>query len=221
MTDRLAHALAAFDAENARDPTSERDGDTLVPTQLLHARRVSAWLARIAPDAQEPLRLAARCQHLKRWHIARDSYPQGRTGYLQWREALARFHASEADKILGELGYDEGVRKRVSELVRKKKLRHDPEAQLLEDAICCTFLEFEAAPFAQKHPADKVVDILVKTLAKMGPRGRSLVLHACGRAEVDAAVAPGTVLALPAGVLALLERALSSAPPAQPLDDDR
>ena len=56
------------------------------------------------PKASEPLRLAARCQHLCRWMIPRDSYPMTRAGYLKWREDLKHFHAEKAGAILRELG---------------------------------------------------------------------------------------------------------------------
>ena len=50
---------------------------------------------------------------------------------------------------------------------------------LHEDTACLVFLEFEFAPFAPKHPDDKVIDILKKTWAKMSARGQqeALKLH--------------------------------------------
>ncbi len=205
MSQRFERAVAAFDAENARDPVQLPEG----PEQLVHARRVAAWLERLAPEAPEALRLAARCQHLRRWEIPRRDFPDGRTGYLQWREKLARFHAACAAEILRGVGYDEAAVQRVEQLVRKKHLKDDAEVQLLEDAICCTFLEHEAASFAQKHPEEKVVDILRKTWGKMGPRGRSVVLSALGRGELAAGVVPGASLSVPPPVAALLEQALA------------
>src|SRR5262245_29429324 len=108
---RFQVAIARFDAANAQDPRG---------IELPYAKRLSKWVERLAPDAGEALRLAARCQHLRRWEIPRESYPLGRIGYLKWREALKHFHAEEAGKVLREVGYDEEMIQRVQRIVLKK-----------------------------------------------------------------------------------------------------
>src|SRR5436309_4432758 len=129
ISGRFQDAIARFDAANAQDP---RD------IELPYAQRLSAWVERLAPEASASLRLAARCQHLRRWASPRESYPPGRVGYLKWREALKHFHAEEAGKILREVGYDDAMVERVQKLNLKKK---DPETDVLEDALCLLFLE--------------------------------------------------------------------------------
>src|SRR5438105_4176918 len=76
----------------------------------------ATWVLRLCPNASEELRLAARSQHLCRWMIPRDSYPRTRPGYLQWREALKKFHAQKTGEILRGLGYPESVIARVQNL---------------------------------------------------------------------------------------------------------
>ncbi len=44
---------------------------------------------------------------MQRWTSARDSYPQGRAGYLKWREELKKFHARTVTEIMGQAGYPE------------------------------------------------------------------------------------------------------------------
>jgi hypothetical protein len=129
-----------------------------------------------APGASECLKLAARCQHLCRWEIAREAYPAGRVGYLNWRHELQRFHAEKAAGILAEAGYSEQMISRVSSLLQKKKLRRDPETQLLEDVVCLVFLRYYLEPFAVKHPEEKIVDILRKTWKKMSEDCRQTAL---------------------------------------------
>ena len=68
---RFDATIAAFDAANAEDPNRD-EGQ---PKELLYARRMSAMLARFAPDAPEAVRLAARAQHLQRWKTPRTSFP--------------------------------------------------------------------------------------------------------------------------------------------------
>jgi hypothetical protein len=133
---------------------------------------MSAWLLRLAPDASEALRLAARAQHIARWRIPRSDYPEGRDGYLNWRRDLGRFHAVTAEKIFGDAGYPQDEIDRVADLLQKKGLKRDDEVQALEDAACLVFLEHEFTGFSRKHPDDKVVDIVRKTLIKMSDRGR-------------------------------------------------
>ena len=73
-------ACERFDAENARDPNLEFAGGERHPRELLYARRLTDWVLELAPDASEALRLAARCQHICRWIIPRDSQPMTRAG---------------------------------------------------------------------------------------------------------------------------------------------
>ena len=84
-SDRFTAAIAQIDAANAADPNRESYQGRAEPRELLYSRRMSDWLSRLAPDASEALRLAARGQHICRWTIPRGSYPMDRTGYLRWR----------------------------------------------------------------------------------------------------------------------------------------
>ncbi len=180
-TDRFRAAIAAMDAYNAKDPTTEMVGGASVAAALLYGRRMTGWLLRLAPDASEPLRLATRAQHIGRWKIARGDYPEGRTGYLQWRSDLAKFHAEVTAEILVEAGYDAESIARVGDLVQKKSIKRDEEAQVVEDAACLVFLEHQFSDFSRQHEDEKIIDIIEKTLAKMSARGREeaekLVIH--------------------------------------------
>jgi hypothetical protein len=174
---RFEQAIAAFDAANAEDPHRLVVGGEPRPRELVHAERVSAWVERLAPNASEPLRLAARCQHIRRWQIPRASYPAGRVGYLQWRTELARFHADTAASILDELGYEREIIDAVRRINVKQGIRSNPDTQTMEDALCLEFLESEFEDFARKHPPEKVIGIVQKTWKKMSPRGQELALN--------------------------------------------
>jgi hypothetical protein len=108
--------------------------------------------------------------------VPRDSYPRDRIGYLKWRTFLYGFHADQAEAILREVGYDDATIARVRSLVKKERIKSDPEAQALEDVICLCFLENYFADFAQGHDEQKVVDILRKTWGKMSPVGHAAAL---------------------------------------------
>ena len=164
---RFSDAIARIDAVHAEDPEQR---------ELTYATRLIAWLAKLAPDASESLRLAVRCQHLRRWAIARASYPEGKVGYLRWRKEESLAHAALAGELLAQSGYDANEVKRVQSLVKKEAIKHDAEAQTLEDVTCLVFLEHELAAFAAKHPEAKVVDILRKTWPKMSSRGQQAAL---------------------------------------------
>lgn len=186
---RFEEAIARFDAMHAEDPERDASGQ---PKELVYARRMSAWLEKLAPDAAEPLRLAARCQHIRRWAIRRSDYPAGAAGYRKWRVDEATAHALVAGDILAQSGYDESTTLRVQSLLRKEKLKQDPDTQLLEDVGCLVFLEHYFADFARKHDEAKLVDILRKTWRKMSPRGHQAALG----------------LAFPAPLRAIVEKAL-------------
>lgn len=173
---RYQAALAAFDAANESDPNRELWQGEEHPKELLYSRRMSGWLQRLEPDASEALRLAVRCQHLCRFKIPREDYPMDRRGYLRWRNDCKGMHAELAGKILRQVGYDEETRRRVQDLVQKKRLKLDPEAQLLEDVACLVFLDYYLEDFARKHEDAKVIDILRKTWRKMSTRAHAAAL---------------------------------------------
>ena len=107
--ERFDQTIARFDALNAEDPSRELVDGRERPKALLYAERLTAMLERIAPDASEALRLAARCQHLQRWKIPRAEYPMTQAGYFQWRSELRDFHVDLATTILSDAGYDEAA----------------------------------------------------------------------------------------------------------------
>jgi hypothetical protein len=165
-------ALRRFDEENSRDPNFENSQ----PRELLYAQRLTDWVLRLAPDASEELRLAARSQHICRWEIPRKNYPMTRAGYLKWRADLKKFHAQKSGEILREAGYDENAIRRVQDLNLKKNFPNDSETQILEDALCLVFLEFQLADLAAKTADDKTINALQKSWGKMSEAARAEAL---------------------------------------------
>jgi hypothetical protein len=193
LSDRFERAIAAIDAANAADPNRIVVRGARRPKELAHAELVSAWVARLAPDASEALRLAARAHHVRRWEIPRTSQPADRAGYHRWRVALHAHHARIAGELLAAVGYAPDLIARVQDLVRKRGLGRDPEVQALEDALCLVFLETQFAELAGRMQASKLADVLRKTLRKMSPAAHalaaSLPLAAPERALLERAVA--------------------------------
>ncbi|MCK0715472.1 DUF4202 domain-containing protein [Chromohalobacter sarecensis] len=168
-------AKTALDAAHAEDPkrAMTEEGDEQ-PAELLYAQRMSDWLARVAPEASEPLQLAVRAQHLRRWEVPRDDYPRDRPSYLAWRRDLGRRQAALAEMIVREAGYDEAAVAHVGALIRKENLKRDADTQALEDTACLVFMAHYFSDFAREHDDDKLVHIVAKTWRKMSPRGHEL-----------------------------------------------
>jgi hypothetical protein len=194
---RTAAVLALIDDANARDPERE-DGE---PRALRYGRRMSAVLAGLVPDASPHLRIACRGQHIERWTRPRRDWPEGKAGYLRWREDLKRFHAARVADLMEAAGWDAADRERVGRLIQKQGIKRDAEVQALEDTACLVFITYEFADFAAGHPADKIIDIVAKPGRKMSPAGRRAALalglpaplaEALMRAETEAAQSSGT-----------------------------
>ncbi len=190
---RLTDVFAAIDAANALDPNTIKVDGRPQPAELAYGRRMSETLARLAPHASEHLRIAARGQHIERWTSPRASYPAGRVGYLKWRKDLQGFHARRIGEIMMAAGYDAGDVERVGALVRKERLKSDPDAQMIEDVACVVFLEHYLGDFLAKTDEEKLAGILAKTWNKMSPLGRD----------------EARKLPLPSAVPLLLERGLA------------
>jgi hypothetical protein len=168
---RFEAVIAAIDAANAADPTTIETQGRAEPAELVYGWRMTETLARIAPDASEPLRIAGRGQHIERWRFPRKSYPEGRAGYLKWRQDAKEMHAQRLGAIMTDAGYEPADIARVGALVRKEKFKLNPEAQLLEDVICIVFLEHYLMAFMAKTPPAKLPGILAKTWRKMSEIG--------------------------------------------------
>jgi len=176
MSSKLAQALTAIDAANAADPNVITYGGEEQPKELCHSRLATEWLDRLAPEATEAQKLAARAHHLRRWEIPRDSYPKDRAGYLRWRTELGRFHAEETAKLLADAGYDAETIERVKAIIRKRNLKGDPEVQTHEDVLCLVFLSTQLDMLAADLETDKLIEVLAKSLNKMSEEGRQQAL---------------------------------------------
>jgi len=176
-SERFARAIAAIDAANAADPHLLDTPSGKRPKELVHAELLTAWVQRLRTDASEPLLLAARGHHIRRWTLPRSSYPPGRRGYLEWRRHLHRFHADEVGTILDDLGYDAATITRVQQIVRKERLTLDPEVQTLEDGLCLVFLQLQLDELSGRvADNEKMVGVLKKSWRKMSPAGRAFAL---------------------------------------------
>ena len=170
----LTRARELIDAAHAGDPKRTADGR---PAELVYADRMEAWAACAAAEPTELLRLAARCQHLERWRVPRATFPDGKVGYLKWRQSLYRQQADRARELLLQAGVPAAAADEVAVWVSKSGLKTNPGTQALEDAACLVFLENEIEAFAAQHadyPREKFVDIIRKTWKKMSPRGQDL-----------------------------------------------
>jgi hypothetical protein len=168
----IDRARSAIDAANAADP-NEHDGE---PLALLQGRLAEGWVIRLDPDASEALRLAARAHHLRRWVVPRDSYPDGRAGYLRWRRDQKQRHAEELRELLEQVGLDPVIVARAAAIVAKVGLGSDPEVQVFEDAVCLTFLETQLGETADRLDADRMTTVIAKTLTKMSEPGKAAAL---------------------------------------------
>ena len=167
--ERLARAIAAIDAANAGDPETIVVRGERRPKEQAHAELMTEWLGVLDPAAGDEQLLAARAHHLRRWSIPRSQYPDGRAGYLRWRNALSRQHATEVATILEAAGYPPETITRVQQLIRKEGLGRDPDVQAHEDARCLVFVETQLADLVARLGHDRAVEVVAKTLRKMSP----------------------------------------------------
>lgn len=199
MTDheRFARAIAAIDEGNAGDPNIITVGARTGPKEIVHAQLVTEWVEKLRPGASEPLLLAARGHHLRRWTVPRTSAPSGRAGYLRWRKSLQEQHARELGALLTEAGYDDATVERVQSIVRKEHLATDAEVQTLEDALCLVFLETQLLDVAARLDPETLTRVIIRTAHKMSPAGIAAIaqvpLDEHARAILAAALAQDVV----------------------------
>lgn len=163
---RLAKVLDAIDRVNQTDPKKY---------EFPYSQWVTEWVKKLEPNPSEELLIAARGQHIARWEIPRDSFPDDRKSYLAWREKLKGMHAEKIGALMREAGYPAESIAKVERIILKKNLR-DPESQIVEDALCLVFLEHQFTDLLHKEPEATMVEILRKTWRKMGEKGRAAAM---------------------------------------------
>ena len=172
-------AVALIDAANSEDPNKVAADGKDWPKELLYSQRMSDMLQRFVPEADDAVKLAIRAQHVQRWKSPRTAYPMDRIGYLQWRKDLYKIQAETAAGLLQQAGYGEEVIGRVRESVAKKKIKENPDTQVLEDVTDLVFIEHYMQAFVDKHPEydeDKWLDIVRKTWNKMSAEAQQFAL---------------------------------------------
>jgi hypothetical protein len=175
---KLEKALALFDEYNQQDPHKIKWNGEEYAAEYLYALQLYNWVKKLQPDASEHLLLASRAQHIGRWQTPRTNYPDGKAGYLTWRKDLAKFHAETAGRLMLQAHYNKDDIEAVKQIILKQNLKTADDVQVMENALCLLFLEFQYDDFMAKHEDDNMITrILRKTWQKMSEPGRQAALH--------------------------------------------
>ncbi|MCF2948047.1 DUF4202 domain-containing protein [Paraglaciecola aquimarina] len=172
-------AAKLIDNANSEDPNIEQANGKDWPKELLYGMRMADMLERYNSDADFPIKLAIRGQHIQRWQSPRSDYPMDRQGYHKWRSDLYVFHAGKVADIMEKAGFSQEDILRASNAVAKKGIKSNPDTQLLEDVASLVFIEHYMLAFAEKHPdytEQKWIDIVRKTWRKMSSQAHDFVL---------------------------------------------
>ncbi|MGJ8691966.1 MAG: DUF4202 domain-containing protein [Thalassotalea sp.] len=173
---RMQRVISAIDEINQQDPNTEIVNGDDVAKELIYGQRMSECLNQYWPDASEYLQIAVRAQHIKRWHLKRAEFPEGKAGYLTWRKQLGLFHAELTQETMLTHGYSAEEAEQSYNIVRKAKLKSNQDSQTLEDVACLVFLIHYFDAFAAKYDDEKVIDIVQKTWRKMSEKGHDIAL---------------------------------------------
>jgi hypothetical protein len=203
MKTNLEKVLTAIDDINRQDSNITVSNNIEYPKELIYGQRMTSCLTQHWPQANELLQIAVRAQHIKRWHLKRSEFEQGKAGYYQWRIALGKFHAQLTAKVMLEFGYNEEQSQQVASIISKENLKDKNSSQLnydsqtLEDVACLVFLEHYFDEFASKYieqdNEEKIIRIVQLTWKKMSEDAHNIALK----------------LSLPNHLAVLVEKALS------------
>ncbi|NQY35337.1 MAG: DUF4202 domain-containing protein [Alteromonadaceae bacterium] len=173
---RLEAVLSAIDNINKEDPNYTVVDGVSKAKELLYGHYMSACLEEYWQETNELLKIAVRAQHIKRWHLKRTEFDEGKAGYFKWRIALGKFHAQLTEAIMLENDYSTEESQNTAKIIRKEKLKSNSDSQTLEDVACLVFLQHYFDEFAGKHSEDKIIRILQKTWGKMSDKAHDIAL---------------------------------------------
>jgi len=174
---RKIKAFQLIDNAHSNDPQIEKIDQQEIPKELLYSNRMSTWLLKFEPQANEIQEIAAKCQHLYRWEIARSDYPLGKKGYHRWRIFLYDYQANKAADIMEQCDYSSEEIDSVKQMVAKKSLKDSADSQLLEDVTCLVFIDYYLEEFSTKHDDQKLIKIILRTWKKMSPKAHQFALE--------------------------------------------
>lgn len=187
MKNKLERVLSAIDDINHEDINITLVNGEQHPKELIYGQRMTACLTQHWPQASELLQIAVRAQHIKRWHLKRSEFEQGKAGYYQWRIALGKFHAELTATTMQKFGYSVEQAEQTASIICKENLRDKTSSQLnsdsqtLEDVACLVFLEHYFDDFAAKYieidNEAKIIRIVQLTWKKMSGDAHNIALE--------------------------------------------
>lgn len=169
--DLYLHVTDALNEIHQGDPNHTNIDGLRKSSEFLYTNRMLQMLAEFEPGADYTLQIAAQCQHLERWKVARDLFPMDRKGYHQWRKAVMDFQISRTTEVLVNSGVENSDIIEVTEILSKQGNKSHTKAQIIQDVACIVFVNWYLEGFAAKHELGKVKDIVIKTTRKMSEKG--------------------------------------------------
>jgi hypothetical protein len=187
MTEMLQKMYEKIDQINHRDPRMEAVDGEKVPKEWIYGIRMTHWLEKMNPDANDAVKIASRGQHIARWEIPRTQYPQGKAGYYQWRTSLYRFHGEKLAELMIEFDYPLELVQQVRHILLKKDMKTNPDTQCVEDVAALVFLSHYLEHFVQREDmtSEKLIPIIQKTWAKMSEPARRMAKNIPFNNEID------------------------------------
>ena len=87
-----------------------------------------------------------------------------------------------------EHGYSTEDVEKAAAILRKEKLKTNPDTQTLEDVACLVFLQHYFDEFAAKYTEEKIIRIVQLTWNKMSDKGHDIALSLTLPAHLGAIV---------------------------------
>lgn len=168
-------AIQKIDIIHQEDPNLELYQGVEVKAEWLYSERMLEVLAKVAPEASLELKLAAKCQHMHRWGIPRNTFTIDKKGYYQWRAAVMEHQLGYTVGVLEDAGIAATSIDVVVDALKNKADKTNVHAAIIEDTACLVFIKWYLVDFAGQFEVEKAKTILAKTAKKMTAHGLSLL----------------------------------------------
>ena len=164
-------ASRAIERIHETDPNLLTENAASIAAEKLYSRRMLSVLDLVQTNSPYSLKIAAQCQHLKRWGVPRSEYPYDRRGYHLWRRAVMEYQVELTRQVLNESEIEESEIVVILDALKDQGNKSNINATIIMDTACLVFLKWHLVPFSAKHESVKVIDILRKTMKKMSEKG--------------------------------------------------
>ncbi len=161
--------------ENAKQKIRAVIAGSKVPEDRIHAENTLEWLLKLDPKASQALQISALGHDIDRADEARKVRRADYDDYDEFKAAHARNGSTILRTILGMCGVARPIADEACRLVTLHEVGGDPRSDLLRDADCISFFDFNLPLYYQREGWEETMRRCIWGYGRLSGRLKKIV----------------------------------------------